>query len=423
MTLLISIILISLIFSAFFSGMEIAYVTANRLQIELEKKQGRFSSKIISKLTEKPDKFIATMLVGNNIALVVYGIYMSKLLLFLVFPNHAKDSQISGWILLTQTLISTLIILVTAEFLPKAIFRIYANKLLTFFSILLWVGFYAFYPVSEFMVFISNMMIRLAGQSTKEQKEVFNRVDLEHYILEKMEEVENKNEVDNEIEIFQNALEFGDLKARDCMVHRKSIVGICETTSKEEAIELFTKTGLSKIMIYKDDIDQIIGYVHSFGLFEKPRELKDIILPVEFVVETKSAQQVLNLLIKKRRSVAIVLDEYGGTAGMITTEDVIEELFGEINDEHDKNSLKEIMVSKREFIFSARLEVDYINKQYKLNLPQSETYETLGGLIIQQTEEIPEKGHVLRIDNYSIEITQATNNYIDEIRIKQLLEN
>ena len=423
MALLISIILIALIFSAFFSGMEIAYVTANRLQIELEKKQGRFRSKIISKLTEKPGKFIATMLVGNNIALVVYGIYMSKLLLLWIFPDSSNDSQISGWILLAQTLISTLIILVTAEFLPKAIFRVYANKLLNAFALPLWVVYYMFYLVSEFMVFISNMMIRLTGQSTEEQKEVFNRVDLEHYILEKMEEVENKNEVDSEIEIFQNALEFGDLKARDCMVPRKNIVAITKTISKEEAIELFIKTGFSKIMVYKDNIDQIIGYVHSFGLFEKPKELKDILLPVEFVVETKPAQQVLNLLIKKRRSVAIVLDEYGGTAGMITIEDVIEELFGEIHDEHDKDSLKEIQISKEEFIFSARLEVDYINKQYHLNLPESETYETLGGLIIQQTEEIPEIGHVLRIDNYSIEITQATNNYIDEVLLKRLSEN
>ena len=422
MALLISIIVISLVFSAFFSGMEIAYVTANRLQIELEKNQGKFHSKIISKLTEKPGKFITTMLVGNNISLVVYGIYMAKLLLILIFPNSANTSQISAWILLVQTLISTLIILVTAEFLPKVIFRVYANKLLNVFALPLWIVYYLFYLVSEFMVFISNMMIRFMGKSTKEHKEIFNRIDLEHYISKKMEEVENKNEVDSEIEIFQNALEFGDLKARDCMVPRKNIICITETTPKKEVIELFTKTGLSKIMVYKENIDQIIGYIHSFGLFKKPKELKDILLPVEFVVETKPAQQVFNLLIKKRRSVAIVLDEYGGTSGMITIEDIIEELFGEIHDEHDKESLKEIQISKKEFIFSARLEVDYINKQYLLNLPENETYETLGGLIIQEAEQIPEVGHIIRIGDYSIKITKAANNYIEEVELKILSE-
>lgn len=413
----IVIILLSLLFSAFFSGMEIAYVSANKIHIEIEKKQNNFLANVLKRITKRPSKFIATMLVGNNIALVVYGFFMGDILMQYIPLEGAIG-------LLVQTVISTIIMLLTAEFLPKVFFQIYANQLVKFFALPAYLFYVLFSVISEFIIWISDLVLKVFFKTEGDAVQLsFSKVELGNYITEQMESHEQKDELDSEIQIFQNALEFSEVKAREVMIPRTEIIAVDIDTSPKELGKLFTETGLSKIVVYNENIDDILGYVHSFELFKNPSSIKKVLMPVVFIPETIWAKDVLNILTRKRKSIAIVIDEYGGTSGLITVEDIIEELFGEIEDEHDSVALIEEELGENHFKFSARLEVDYLNEEYKLDLPEGENYETLGGLIVNFTEEIPESDETVEIEGYTFKILEVSSTKIELVEVKKLLPN
>lgn len=421
------IIVSMLLLSGFFSGMEMAYVSSNKIHIELEKKKSDFLAKILAKLTEKPSKFIATMLVGNNIALVVYGLFMGDLIMNwlegLDIENESIQYFVVNFSLLIQTIISTIVILVTAEFLPKVFFQIYANSLLKFFAVPAYLFYQLFHFISAFVMWISDFFLRTFFKTEGDQVQLsFSKVELGNYISEQMESVAETDEVDAEIQLFQNALEFAEVKSREVMVPRTEIIAVELYESISNVRQLFVETGYSKVLVYKDTIDDIIGYVHSFDLFKKPRTVKAILLPVEFVPETMLVSDVLDVLIKRRKSIAVVLDEYGGTAGMMTVEDIVEELFGEIEDEHDTVDLVEEKHEDNSYTFSARQEVDYINETYKLDLPEAEQYETLGGLIVFYTEEIPAQSEEVFIGAFKFSILEVSNTKIDLIKLQRVIE-
>ncbi|MBO3099625.1 hemolysin family protein [Gelidibacter pelagius] len=423
------IIILSLILSAFFSGMEIAYVSSNKIHIEIAKKQNDFLAKTLTKLTAKPSKFIATMLIGNNIALVVYGFLMGDKLVTWFKEILPTDYGFLNYMLhdlslLTQTVISTLLILFTAEFLPKVFFQIYANSLLKILAVPAYFFYGLFSWVSDLVIWISNMILKRFFKTGKEDVQlVMTKVELGNYISEQMESVEEHDEVDSEIQIFQNALDFSEVKAREVMLPRTEIIAVDISEPIKNLKALFTSSGLSKILVYKDSVDDIVGYVHSFELFKKPKDIKSVVRGVEFVPETMLVKDVLNVLTKKRKSISVVIDEYGGTSGIITVEDIIEELFGEIEDEHDTMELIEEKIDDDNYKFSARLEVDYINEVYKLDLPEGENYETLGGLIVDETEEIPHVNDQIQIENYLFTILEVSTTKIDLVALKVLDED
>ncbi|WBL21962.1 hemolysin family protein [Zunongwangia sp. HRR-M8] len=418
------IIIFSLLLSAFFSGMEIAYVSSNKIYIEIEKLQNDFLAKVLKRLTKKPSKFIAAMLVGNNIALVVYGFYMGDLIMEWLTGMQPLDNAILNYLvtdlsLFTQTLLSTLLILVTAEFLPKVFFQIYANSMLKFFAVPAYLFYLIFSFISSFVIWISDMILKRFFKTDGDEVQLaFSKIELGNFISEQMETVEEEDEVDSEIQIFQNALQFADIKAREVMIPRTEIIAVNQDVAPGDLVKTFTETGLSKILIFNETIDDIIGYVHSFELFKKPASIKSILLPVIFVPETMWVKDVLNVLIKKRKSIAVVIDEYGGTSGMMTIEDIVEELFGEIEDEHDSAILVEEKIGEDHYKFSARAEVDYINETYRLNIPTGENYETLGGFIVNHTEEIPQQNEVVRIDEFELTILDVSNTKIDLVELK-----
>ena len=392
--------------------MEIAFISANKLHIELEKNRKGFFPNILGKITQNSSKFITTMLVGNNISLVIYSYFMGK-----VIVAYSGMSSI-----LLQTLISTLLILVTAEFIPKAIFRVYANETLKIFALPAYFFYLLLYSFSYLINGISDFFLKFIFSTDKDKNQTaFSKEELGDYITEQLENGnENKEEIDSEIQIFQNALEFQKVKAREIMVPRTEILAleIHETVSKLS--ELFIKSGYSKILVYKTSLDDIIGHVNAFELFKKPKTIKSILLPIEIVPESMMISDVLNSLMKKRKSIAVVIDEYGGTSGMITVEDIVEELFGEIEDEHDIQELIDVRINDTQFKLSARLEIDYLNEEYNLNIPKEDAYETLGGFIINQTESIPQKGEELYILNYKIIILDVSSSKIEEISLKVL---
>jgi len=420
----ILIIVCCLILSAFFSGMEIAYISSNKIFIEIEKRQAGVLATVLKKLTKKPSKFIATMLVGNNIALVVYGFYMGDLIMaFLsgLLPSESSflTALVTDFSLLTQTIISTLLILFTAEFLPKVFFQIYANSLLKIFAIPAYLFYLLFSFVSSFIIWISDVILKRFFKTEGDEVQLaFSKLELGNFISEQLEASESEDEVDSEIQIFQNALEFSDIKAREVMVPRTEIVAVDQNVAPKDLVKTFTETGLSKILVYNEDIDDIIGYIHSFELFKKPKTLNSILLPVVYAPETMWVKDVLSILIKKRKSIAVVIDEYGGTSGMITMEDIVEELFGEIEDEHDSVMLIEEKLGEDHYKFSARLEVDYLNETYKLDIPEGENYETLGGFITNHTEEIPDPMEEVKINNYRFTILEATNTKIELVELQ-----
>jgi CBS domain containing-hemolysin-like protein len=406
--------------------MEIAFISANKIHIEIEKKQEGLLAQILTRLTKKPSKFIATMLIGNNIALVVYGLFMGELLMnwfqtMLPSDNNFFQLILTDFSLITQTLISTIIILLTAEFLPKVLFQIYANKLLKFFAVPAYFFYLFFSVISDFVIKVSDILLRVFFKTHGDQAQlVFSKIELGDYITEQMETVMEEDNVDSEIQIFQNALEFSAVKAREVMVPRTEIIAVELDETPKNLAKLFTETGLSKILVFKDTIDNIIGYVHSYELFKKPATIKSILLPVEFVPETMLIQDILNVLTKKRKSMAVVLDEYGGTSGIMTVEDIVEELFGEIEDEHDSTDLLEEQLAPDTYKFSARLEVDYINEQYKLELPESEEYETLAGLIVNETGEIPDQNTEIQVEHFLFTILEVSNTKIDLVSLQVL---
>ncbi|MBN2486223.1 MAG: HlyC/CorC family transporter [Bacteroidales bacterium] len=410
-------ILITLVLSAFFSGMEIAYVSANKLRLELDRKQGGYASRMLAVFIGNPSKYLTTMLVGNNIALVVYGMLMAAILdpiIGLYFNNEI--------ILLTaQTLISTVIILVIAEFIPKIIFRDIANSSIKYLSAPIFFFYILFYPVTTFINFISQillMRIKKFNAGTPESKDVFNKIDLMFLINQAGTNQEGTTKKTDEIKLFRNALDFSSVKVRDCMVPRTEIVAREDGVAKSELINTFVETGFSKIIIYRENIDNIIGYITSKTLFTAGIGSKLPIIEVSFVPETMTANKLLKKLIQDKKSMAIVVDEFGGVSGVITIEDIIEEIFGEIEDEHDYSGLIEKVISEKEYILSGRLEIDHLNETYHLGIPESEEYETLAGFIINRHESIPKINEHFTIDNFEIKTLKASNTKVELVHLK-----
>jgi CBS domain containing-hemolysin-like protein len=400
--------------------MEIAFVSSNKIYLEIEKKQQNFLSKVLTKLTEKPSQFIASMLIGNTIVLVVYGFFMGELLMNWIAHLGLNLTNLSN--VLIQTSLSTLIVLVTSEFIPKVFFQIYANSFIKFFALPAYFFYLLFYFISTFILWISDFILKHFFKTEGDYVPLFfSKVELGNYITEQMSTVEDQENMDSEIQIFQNALEFSGVKARDIMTPRTEISAVEIHESVSELRNKFVETGYSKILVHQNSLDDILGYVHSFELFKKPRSIKSVLIPVEFVPETILIKDVLEILTKKRKSVAVVLDEYGGTSGMITVEDIVEELFGEIEDEHD--SIEELLEKRIEddvYLFSARLDVEYLNQTYKLQIPESDSYGTLGGYIVYHSKEIPSQGDQITIDKIRFTIEEATNKKIEVVKMNIL---
>ncbi len=415
-----TLIIIALLFSAFFSGMEIAFVAANKLKVEVDKQTGGLSAKLLARFVRSESSFISTMLVGNNIALVVYGISFATLMrILLTMEGIPPPLQSEASIFIIQTLVSSLIILIFAEFLPKTLFRINPNRFLTVFAIPVTAIYYILYPIIAFTMFLSNKIMKtVMNTDMTTSKKVFDAIDMDNFLKEFGESSPEQGEEQRDIQIFRNAVEFPDIKLRECMVPRTEVVAVAQTETIPQVRKIFSETGLSKVMVYGESIDDITGYVHAFDFFSNPRTLNDVIRPVLLVPETMYANKLLKNLIQQRKSVAVVVDEFGGTAGIITIEDIIEEIFGEIDDEYDVEDLVERQSGTGEYIFSARLEIDYLNEKYKLDLPESEEYETLGGLIINEEERIPGKGEEITIGKLSIKVLQVSEKRIELVRIR-----
>lgn len=397
--------------------MEIAYISANKFQIELQKKKEGITSKIVGRLTANPSKYITTMLVGNNITLVIYSFFMAEIIVENLLGFQLNDFST----LIIQTLISTLIILVTGEFLPKAIFRIYANEMFWFFAPLAYFFYIILHFITEFITLISDYLLKAFFNTTKDVKQTeFSKEELGNYITKQLENSDDFEEVDSEIQIFQNALEFGTVKAREIMIPRTEIVAVDINEDIANLKQLFIETGYSKILVYDGSLDDVLGYAIAFELFKKPKDIKSILLPVEFVPESMMINNVLNILIKKKRSISVVLDEFGGTSGIISIEDIVEELFGEIIDEHDTVDLLENKINDREFELSARLEVDYLNETYDLNIEENEAYETLGGFIVYHNEDIPKENEIIEINNLHFKMLKVDSSKILEVYVKVL---
>jgi len=413
------IILITLLFSAFFSGMEIAFVSSNNLKIELDKSKGLLSGKILSRFNQHPSKFIGALLLGNNVALVIYGIAMADLLssyIVAILPP-ALVSEIL--ILIIQTIIATLIILFTAEFLPKVLFRQRPNAILNFFAIPAFLFYYLFFPVIWLFTGIAGWLLRLIfGIKSLEQAYVFSPIDLNDYIRNFSGETLEEDNVAQEIQMVQNALDFTNVKLRACMVPRPEISAVEDDETLDNLRKVFIETGFSKILIYNESIDNIIGYILSSDLFKNPRDIQSIMRSVFYVPETMLANDVLSMFFKQHKSIAIVVDEFGGTAGIVTMEDIIEEIFGEIEDEYDEDEFTEKQVSDNEFILSGRLEIDYLNEKYELDFPQSDDYETIAGFIINNHESIPELREEISVGKFCFTILQASENRIEQVRLK-----
>jgi len=421
---LILIIFFTILFSAFFSGMEIAFISANKLRLELDKKQNIVYSKLITLYTQNPAQFIATMLIGNNIALVIYGIAFARLL-EPVFNEYLPNSLV----LLVQTLISTIIILATAEYLPKMFFRINPNGLLKFFTIPISFFYFLFYPVTRLTMGISKIVLKIfLNEEIKNvnEKIVFSRIDLDHFVNESDNSksvTQNKEEIDNEVKLFRNALDFSKVKLREIMVPRTEMVSMDINSTVEELHQKFIETGYSRIIFYDDNIDNIVGYIHHSVIFTNPDSIKSNLRKVLIVPETMPANKLLGKFIQQRLSIAIVVDEFGGTSGMVTSEDILEEIFGEIEDEHDTVYLIEKQIAPNEFIFSGRVELDELNDKFNLEFPENENFETLAGFILFNYQSIPKINSIIDIGQYRFKILKASNTKIELVHLNILDNN
>jgi CBS domain containing-hemolysin-like protein len=410
------IIIAMLALSAFFSGMEIAFVAANKLRMELDKSKNTMTSRIINIFTNHPGHYISTMLVGNNIALVVYGIMMANIL----EPTIALWVDSELLIMTIQTLFSTLLILFTAEFLPKTLFRLNPNFSLNMFAVPVMFFYVIFYPITVItMMFSKNIISRVLNTDITEEEEshAFGKIDLDHLVQEGQEGQTVLDEDEHNMKLFRNALDFSNVKLRECFVPRTEIEAMEIGGEIEVLTQRFIETGYSRIMIYKESIDNIIGYVHSSVLFRNPQSIKAALSRVIIVPETMAAHKLLNLFTREQKSVAVVVDEFGGTSGMVTIEDIMEEIFGEIEDEHDNIDLAEEQLSETEFIFSGRIEIDYLNEKYKLGFPESDDFETLNGFIIFNHESIPNINEVIRIEEFRIQIIEVSNTRINKVKL------
>jgi len=404
---------ISLFFSAFFSGVEIAFVSANKVQLELDKSKKKFSSKMIASFCRNESDFITTMLAGNNIALVVYGIVMTQIL----SPKLQILFNSDFTLLLAQTIIATLIVLVTAEFLPKAIFRLFPNQILKIFAIPIWLLFVLLRPVAVLMLKSANLLLKhVLKQKIAEDKQVLGKTDLDDF-LSNVRSSEDQKDPRVEVEMLQNALDLSEKRVRECMIPRTDIIAIDILSSMDTVKEKFIETKFSKLLVFKGNIDRVIGYIHSYDLFKNPKNLRSVLLPLLFVPESMKAMELLNQFIDSNRGVAVVLDEFGGTAGMITIEDVTEEIVGEIVDEHDIDEVVDQQIDERTFILLGKGYVEEINKKYRLTLPESDEYETVSGLLLDYLEDIPKQGDIIEFENYHFTITSVNKTTIHEVEL------
>ncbi|MEI7594835.1 MAG: hemolysin family protein [Bacteroidota bacterium] len=412
------IIIITLAFSAFFSGMEIAFISSNKLKIELDKKHGLFYAKLYSKFLNQPQNFISSMLVGNNVVLVVYSIFMAKnlepFITNTIFSGYSNETLL----MVLQTILSTLVILFVAEFFPKTIFQLNPNRILRLFAFPGILFYYLLYPIviitTKTSVFLLKKIFRI---NITESKIVFEKIDLESFIEEATANNELNADVNHEIQMFQNAMDFSKIKVRECMLPRTEIIAVEVTEDIQILKEKFIETELSRILIYRNNIDNIIGYVHSHEMFNCPEYIGTALLPIPIVPESMLVSKILTMFIQQRKSIALVVDEFGGTAGLLTMEDIIEEIFGEINDEYDVDEYTEKKISENEFLFSGRLEIDYLNDKYCFNLPESDDYETLAGLILSSYRSVPAKNDVITIENFVFIITDVTDTKINSVHL------
>lgn len=415
----ITIIIVTIILSAFFSGMEIAFISSNKLKIELDKGKGHIGARIISSFSRYPARFIGTLLMGNNIALVIYGIAMATLLEPILKAGIPLLERSESLLLLIQTVIATLIILFVAEFLPKVLFRINPNPVLNFFAVPVRIIYFLLYPLVIIFIGLSEWILRyLFKVRINSENYVFSVVDLDDYLKKFLPEEKDDQDVKQEIQMFQNAIEFRNIKLRECMIPRPEIVAVEKEDSIKELRKAFVDNGFSKILIYNESIDNVVGYVHSFDMFKNPETIKEVLRPILIVPETMPANNVMNMFIQKHKNIAVVVDEFGGTSGLVTMEDVMEEIFGEIEDEYDDEELVENRLTEDEFILSARLEIDYLNDKYNVDLPVSEEYETLAGLIIQHHESIPDVNEKISVPPFEFDILQVTESKIEQVRMK-----
>lgn len=411
--MLITTALVALLFSAFFSGVEIAFISANKLQLELDKSKGKFYSKMIAFFSKNESDFITTMLVGNNISLVVYGIVMTQILT----PKLELFFNSDFILLLIQTIIATLIVLVTAEFLPKTIFRVFPNQILNIFSIPIWLFFVFLRPISILMLKITHVILKyVLKQNITKDKQVFGKTDLDDF-LSNVKSAEGAEDTRVEVKMLQNALDLSEKRVRECMIPRTEIIAIDMLSSMDEVKAKFIDTKLSKLLVFKGNIDKIIGYVHSYDLFKSPKNLKSILLPLPFVPESMKAMELLNQFIESNKGVAVVLDEFGGTAGMITIEDVTEEIVGEIVDEHDVDEAVDQQIDAKTFILLGRDYVEDINRKYNLALPESDEYETISGLLLDFLEKIPKKEDIIEFKGYHFTIINVSKTTIQEVKL------
>jgi CBS domain containing-hemolysin-like protein len=417
----LQLIAVTLIFSGFFSGMEIAFVSSNRLRIELDLKKHKFAARLLNPFYKNPSRFIGALLLGNNIALVIYGIVMADIL----EPLIIKILPVALWsdfsVLLVQTLLSTLLILLVAEFLPKILFRINPNGILNVLALPVWIFYYLLYPFIILYIGLAELILKYGFRMNLSQDDYrFSTIDLNEYLREYISPQHDENQANHDIQLFQNAIEFKHVKLRECMVPRTEIEAVKSDESMDVVVKKFEETKHSKLLVYENSIDNIIGYVHSYDVYKRPQNLQEVLRTIEIFPETYPANLLLRYFIQARQGIAVVVDEFGGTAGIVSMEDVIEEIFGEIEDEYDEEEDVEEQLSENEFHFSTRLEIDYLNETYKLNLPESDDYETLAGFILYHHESIPDLGEEITIDDYRIKVLKASDNKIEEVKLKVL---
>ena len=410
-------ILITMAFSAFFSGMEIAFVSSNKLRFEMDRNEQSITSRILSIFFHNPNNFISTMLVGNNIALVIYGILMAELIEQQLLADYINNEFV---LVLIQTIISTLIILVTGEFVPKTLFRINPNFTLNLLAIPAFICYVVLYPVSKFASGISSVLLRLTGTKINKEasEKAFTKVDLDHFIQSSIQDASNNEEINTEVKIFQNALDLSSIKVRDCMVPRTEIIAIEDDATIEELKKLFIDKGISKIIVYQDNIDNITGYIHSSEMFHEPQDWRQCIRQLPIVPETMNANKLMKLFMQQKKSLAVVVDEFGGTSGIVALEDLVEQIFGEIEDEHDTTSYVAKSVGNNEYVLSGRLDIEKANEMFALDLPESDEYQTIGGLILHQHQSFPKAHEIITMDKFQFRIIKVTATKIELIRLK-----
>jgi CBS domain containing-hemolysin-like protein len=404
-----------MIFSAFFSGMEIAFVSSNRMLAEMDKDKQGFSSRLLQIFYHHPNNFVSTMLVGNNIALVVYGILIAQL-----FDNTIFKGMDAAFTVPADTILSTLIVLFTGEFLPKTLFKSNPNRLLTIFAIPAYLCYVVLWPISRFSTVLSRIILRIFGFKVEKEKndDAFTKVDLDYLVQTSIDNAENEDDIDEEVKIFQNALEFADTKVRDCMVPRTEIKAVEDNCSLDELMTVFVDSGKSKIIVYHEDIDHITGYIHSAEMFREPEKWLENIQQMPFVPETMTARKLMQMFLQQKKSLAVVVDEFGGTSGIVSLEDIVEEIFGEIEDEHDSSNLVAKRLSDGEYMLSGRLEIDAINEKFDLDLPESEDYMTLGGLILHYYQSFPKLNEIVKIGRFEFRIIKNTMTKIELVKLK-----